>query len=227
MFVDATKKIEESLYGIWARSKINKASSDHSTGTGFMIYPGIIVTCSHVIHQKGDIKNPVHKELMVVRAPDIGINAEEVTLLAENPKRDIALLRIDESRNESCVVLEPNLIPRGTPVGSLGFPLSGVVQQKKRLVFKLTLRFQSAYISSYMPVQGNANDAELYETDSLMYNGSSGCPGFIENVNVWGMHNSVRLQQNQERGDTTRLAISNWVPSMRIREFSNNNGVPV
>ncbi len=119
MFVAATKNIQQSVYGIWARSKINSSSSDHSTGTGFMIYPGIIVTCSHVIHQKGDIKNPVHKEFMVVRAPDIGIKAEKVTLLAENPNRDIALLRIDESRNESCVDLEPNLI---SPRDACGFP---------------------------------------------------------------------------------------------------------
>ncbi len=60
-----------------------------------------------------------------------------------------------------------------------------------------------------------------------MYNGSSGCPGFIENGNVWGMHNSVRIQKNEEQRDATRLAISNWVPSMRISEFANNNGVRV
>ena len=73
------------------------------------------------------------------------------------------------------------------------------------------------------------NTVTFYETDSLMYGGSSGCPGFLESGKVFGMHNRSVLEapKGGQQGDTTgtRLAISMWVPSMDIIAFASAHGV--
>ena len=111
--------------------------------------------------------------------------------------------------------------------GSLGFPLATVDQRG----FNLTLRFQGANISSYANYQDPSGRTLTYETDSLMYTGSSGCPGVDRDSTVFGLHSRVLLDPNlkQQQGvapnQTDRLAISLWVPSIDIISFAHDKGI--
>ena len=72
----------------------------------------------------------------------------------------------------------------------------------------------------------------FYETDSLMYGGSSGCPGFLESGKVFGMHNRSVLEaskggQRSAVTQGTRLAISMWVTSIDIVGFVSAQGIKV
>lgn len=243
MFQQVTQTIREAVYGIKCSTPIENNRAACSMGTGFMIAEGVIVTAAHVIHFPE--MGAQHQKFEVIRAPDIGQIMEIASLIAEDTAQDIALLRIEHPRSPQSLILEPNRVNIGTSCGSLGFPLAFLGQQGQ---FLLDLRFQGAFVSSYNPI-GN-----YYETDSLMYKGSSGCPGYILNGRVFGMHNKVinkepssapqpplnrqqrrqqmRHQQRsqaahviQEQKQTDRYAISMWVPSSQIITFAHSHGI--
>jgi hypothetical protein len=74
--------------------------------------------------------------------------------------------------------------------------------------------------------QLNQVKLDIYETDSLMYSGSSGCPGYTVDGNVFGMHVAT-FTESKNKSASARLAISLWVPSMYILEFATKNNIQV
>ena len=229
MFQKACKKIEQSLYGIMAHSVVSrvgdKSNINFTTGTGFMVDNGYIVTAAHLVHIESNIKGPTQQVFEVINATEIGNQTEKATLIAEDIGRDIALLRIDNPRNEKTVTLEGSRVSRGESCGFLGFPLSGVVflPDGKRN-FGLTERFQSAYISNYNKfpnIRGEMMD--FYEIDALMYGGSSGGPGFIANSKVFGMQVASVMQKGKDGQIGERVAISLVIPSRDIIHFIKLN----
>src|SRR5205807_10615014 len=156
---------------------------------------------------------------------------EVATLVAVDDQKDLALLRIAPPRSSVCLKILKTRVPTGTPCGSLGFPLAQVVVTPQGSVnFNLVERFQGANISAFgsEPV-GKGNTLRYYETDSLMYGGSSGCPGFTASGAVFGMQSRsvVEAPKAGEKGTAagTRVAISLWVASMEIIAFAAANGV--
>jgi S1-C subfamily serine protease len=247
MFQEACRTVRESVYGIKAATPIGINQMNVSTGTGFMIAPGLLATCAHVIHFECNPSKEVQQKFEVIRAPDIGQQTEPDLFVAEDIAKDIALLKIANPRSTQSIFLEPSLLNVGTSCGSLGFPLSFVDPQGRYL---LDLRFQGAFISSFN------NLGEFYETDSLMYNGSSGCPLFTTDARVFGMQSRVITsepssvlqpvpQSRQQRREqmrqmqklqaknpqpqrqTDRFAISLCVPSTQIITFARTNGVNI
>lgn len=245
MFQQACQTICEAVYGVKCNTPLGNKRANISTGTGFMIAPGVLATAAHVIHFECDHNKAIHQTFEVIRALDIGQKTEKTQLIAEDITKDMALLRIANPRSTQSVVLEPNILNIGTSCGSMGFPLSFVGEKG----FTLDLRFQGAFISSFNI------DLEYYETDSLMYKGSSGCPGFTTNGHVFGMHNrsvtsepspiqqtpqsrALRRQQIKHRKkallpevkqkkQTDRYAISLWIPSTQIITFAHANMINI
>jgi len=234
MFSKACSQVRESIYGVVGSSQVSEKEVNFTNGTGFMIAPGVLSTAAHFVHVENDTSKPAHTKFQVIRAPDIGQKLETAQLIAEETAKDIALLRIDNPRSNICISLEANRVPIGTSCGSYGFPLARVVITKTGKSFKLVERFQGASISAFVtPTSGQ--HPSYYETDAIMYKGSSGCPGFLTNGNVFGMHIRVRVERPKESSDSpkqtgqaeTRLAISIWVPSMDIINFAKANGIAV
>ena len=234
MFSKACPQIRDSIYGVLGSSQLGAKGMTGSNATAYMIAPGILSTAAHFVHVENNPSKPIHTKFEAIRAPDIGQKMEIVKLIAEDPARDIALLRINNPRSNICVSLEANIVPIGTSCGSYGFPLAEVVFAKTGKTFSLVERFQGANISAVVP-SPSSQQISYYETDSLMYKGSSGCPGFLANGNVFGMHIRVRVERPKESSSSpkqtgqaeTRLAISIWVPSMDIINFAKSNGITV
>ncbi len=153
-----------------------------------MIASGVMVTCAHVIHMIGNPVGQLHKSFEVIRAYDIGQPLVSAQLIAEDVSKDIALLSVNNPKLTQSVILEPYIVNVGTSCGSRGFPLAYV---RKDGAFDLTLHFQGAFISYYK------QSPPYYEVDALMYNGSSGSPGFTTNAHVVGMQNKVVTQAPQ------------------------------
>jgi S1-C subfamily serine protease len=231
MFSKACAQVRESIYGVLGSSQVGETGITATNATAFMIAPGVLTTAAHFVHVENDFSKPVHTKFEVIRAPDIGQTMETAKLIAEEPTRDIALLRIDNPRSDICVSFEANRVPVGTSCGSYGFPLAKVAFRKTGKSFGLVERFQGASISAF--VSGKL--LSYYETDALMYRGSSGCPGFLTSGNVFGMHNKSRVEKPKEAANQlkqegqakTRLAISIWVTSMDIINFARANGIVV
>jgi S1-C subfamily serine protease len=235
MFVNACQAIRETVYGVIAYSQIKQGKTPGETvtnGTGFMIAPSYIITASHVIHQNSNVANPRHTHFEVVCIPDIGQPIEHAKFIAEDQHRDLALLQIEDAKHNVSVTIAKSQIPWGRSVGSLGFPLSSVIYQQGKRMLSLQARFQGSHISSFLKETTPNGVFDFYETDVLMYGGSSGCPGFLPDGVVIGMQvRSVisETQKSKSKGASVsqedRLAISLWVPSMNIIRFANGNGV--
>lgn len=231
MFVEACRKNREAIYGMNGLSQVDATRVNGTNATGFMIAPGVLATAAHFCHVDNDRTKPVHQLFEAIRAPDIGQKMETASFIAEDAIKDIALLRIPTPRSSACVQLVRNPAPLGTPCGSLGFPLASIVFLPTGRMFNLVERFQSASISAFPEIKGP--DGRLYhhyETDSLMYRGSSGCPGFLIDGTVFGMHMSSVTEQTaagSKGADGARLAISNWVTAEDIAEFARAHGVRI
>jgi S1-C subfamily serine protease len=235
MFSQACCQIRNAIYGIIGETQVRANQFNCSNATAFMIAPSVLVTAAHSVHVRNHPNQPVHTSFVVIRAPDIGQSMESVELIAEDSGRDIALLRINNPRSNTCVILESNIVSIGTSCGSLGFPLAKVTfSPRTGRMFNLNERFQGANISAfYTETDSSGREQSTYETDALMYQGSSGCPGFLVKGNVFGMHNKAIFQaprrssspQSPQAGIETRLAISLWVPSMDIITFAVDNGI--
>jgi len=244
MFTDACRKNRDAIYGIKSSTQILKNQFVFGTGSGFAIAPGIIATAGHIVHIDNDPKR-IHNTFEVIRSPDIGQQMELATLIAEDPNHDIAFLKVNNPRSEKYLTLEHSKVPTGTSCGSLGFPLGEIIEfEPGKIVFNLVERFQGCFISSFHNIRLESGKlADFYEVDSLMYNGSSGCPGFLQNGNVIGMQSQSMLgnsaADNARRGKSrkikggkkaptnTQLAISLWVPSMDIVKSAFSVGISI
>ncbi|MFA4937133.1 MAG: serine protease [Patescibacteria group bacterium] len=230
----ACSRIRRSLYGIKAFSQLNQGYTA-TTGTGFMIAPGVLVTPAHVVHIQGDRTKSRYTNFQAILASDVGKKMESCTYIGEDLVRDIALIRIEKPRSKKVVSFYLNKIPIGTTCGSLGFPLSSI--HPNTGVFNLFERFQGASISGYQNTILVDQNFYSYETDALMYPGASGSPGFLRNGKVFGMHNASIVQRrvveqtlNQSepnKGDIFRVAISIWVPIKDIIDFAKSKGIKI
>jgi hypothetical protein len=192
-----------------------------------MVSPGVIVTAAHLLHQGNNASQPVQQTFEVIRAPDVGQPLEPAALVAEDSARDLGLVRVTAPRSKRCVRLISTAVRRATPVGSLGFPLPDVQFPQGGKMFLLTERFQGANVSAYYPQStGTGPAVRTYETDSLMYPGSSGCPLFTDTADVCALHSRSAMQPAPQgaAGSSTRLAISLWVSSEEIIDFAKANG---
>ena len=227
MFVDECKKVRKALYGIRAVTQ-EGTSISWSNGTGFMVSLGIIVTAGHLVHVGNDFSKPIHKIFHVINALDIGKRLTEAEFVGEDSKRDIAILRVQKPSHEECVLLNKEVVEVGTECGSLGFPLSEVSidQVNKRLNFTLVERFQGANISAISRSVESSKEYLFYETDSLMYRASSGCPGFTLGGAVFGMHTRSIMDKGGGSGrEGSRVPISLWVPSRNIINFVQSKNI--
>ena len=225
MFRKTCNTIRESIYGVLCQSPIAADQVNCGNGTAFMIAPGICATAAHVLHVEGDKSKPLHKKIEVIRSPDIGTPMSGAKLIAEDIDRDLALIEIINPRNLSTVTLYKSIIERGTACGALGFPLASVAVVNNQIAFNLVERFQGAFMSAFQKFSlPNNVSLDFYETDSIVYGGSSGCPGFITDARVFGMVIGTATEDNTTN-NSSRLAISRWVPSIDIIAFANSKRV--
>jgi S1-C subfamily serine protease len=225
MFSKASKNIRTSIYGVLCQSPLKNNQVNFGNGTAFMIAPGICVTAAHVLHIEGNKDKPLHSRIEVIRCPDIGKQMSVARLIAEDIHRDLAILEITNPLDDSTVILHNQSVAIGTNCGALGFPLANVTEINKAMAFNLVERFQGAYISAFQNVSYDKNPTQdFYETDSLMYGGSSGCPGFTKDEIVFGMHVAT-ITDGAATNNSSRLAIALWIPSMDIIKYAASNGI--
>ena len=224
MFQSSCKSIRESLFGIRSSSKKEDGQMTFGTGTGFLIAPNVCVTASHVIHQNGDWRLPIQSNLQVIRAPEIGGQMKKAELIADFPNKDLAFLRIEHSPDVPVVELSVDERQRGEQVGSLGFPLATMKRFRQQQAFVLIERFQSGFISARYRENRGGTPLNIIETDTNIYSGSSGCPGFTTDAKVFGLLSATKTDRSQ-KGEAYRLAIAMWIPSIEIIDAARVAGI--
>lgn len=235
MFALACAAMRSSIYGLMSVSPLGSTQAIATTGTAFMIAPGVLITAAHLLHVGGDVTRAVHTLFEVIGGAAIGQKMERATLIAEDLQRDTALLRLQSPRSASCARLETSMVPIGTSCGSLGFPLAAIVSSPTGPSLSLAERFQGANISAFHAHPNHSGQPlDYYETDTAMYGGSSGCPGFLIGGKVFGMHIASVLAQGRAADDlphvnggapSERYGISIWVAAREIAVFAQANGL--
>ena len=223
MFQQAIKNNREAIYGILCHT-IRGTEKQAGTASGFMIAPGVIATVAHALYRN---KNEFHDLVEVIRAPDVGMNMESALPTMIDPVRDLALIRVEEPRSSKSIKLTRNIIASGTSCGSLGFPLSSVTFHDDYLNVNLTERFQGGFVSAFVEEYTDNEPYEWYETDSMMYSGSSGCPVFTPDGVVFGMQAATLIGEDESDGEANRLSIARLVPSTEIIRMAQSIGIVV
>lgn len=224
MFQEAVRTNREAVYGILCHTTRDGEKST-SNASGFMIAPEIIATVAHVLYRE---ENVFHDLVEVIRAPDIGMDMESALPIMIDAKRDLALLRVKEPRNITSIELHRNIVASGSNCGSLGFPLASVEHlDDETLNINLTERFQGGYVSAFVEEYSGEELLEWYETDSLMYGGSSGCPVFTPDRIVFGMQTSTLITEEDSDDESKRLSIARLVPSTDIIRMARSIGLRV
>ncbi len=225
MFTTACDALRESVYGV-----IADFGDSSVTGTAFMIAPGVCVTAAHVLREGRALRSQVltTPKISVVRSPDIlktPMKISEARLLAEDVDIDLALIEIMEPTSSTSVkLLYHTQAGVGTSCGTLGFPFSSYTFYtspggQSLLKADFNEHFRGAYISGFRSVRSFAGSEalhDIYETDSPMYIGSSGSPGFTEDGSVFGMHVG---------GVNDNEIFEVWLPSTYIINLATQNHV--
>lgn len=224
MFADACKTILNSLYAIVGMTDLGNNEVNVATGSAFMVAPGILATAAHLLHTKKKPGQPLHEAIYAIHAPGIGHGAcERPTLVAEDRIRDLALLRVKGIASISIASLEPDRVPVGTPSGFLGFPFSKMITIEQP---ELIVRFQAGHVSAFTTITPHQGGVALpfYEIDRLMYPGASGCPNFLANGKVIGMHAKSAHETDDE---SPRIPMALTVPAPDILAFLERNKIRV
>lgn len=221
MFERAAAEVTASVYGVIGHSNLGNERLTASTGTAFLVAPGLLATAAHVLHRQNDRSAPLHDTLVAFRAPELGKRLSPLRVVAVSDAYDLALLALPAPAEAAPLALRRDVVPIGTPCGALGYPLSTVTFPGGNMNVNMVLRFQSAYLSTH--------DGRYYETDAPMYAGSSGCPGFLPDATVFGVQFATRTQVDLVPGTQdaglSRLAIAVWISSAAVIEFAAANGV--
>jgi len=223
MFQQANAINREAVYGILCHST-RGSEKKAGTASGFMIAPGVLATVAHILYSE---KDELHDLVEVIRDPDVSLNMESATPVAIDPIRDLALIRIENPRNTKSMKLTRNIVASGTSCGSLGFPLSSVTFHEDHLNVNLTERFQGGFVSAFVEEYTDNELHEWYETDSMMYSGSSGCPVFTPDGIVFGMQAATLIGEDETDGEANLLSIARLVPSTDIIKMMQSIGIRV
>lgn len=180
MFQKACSQLRHSIFGVRAGIK-NQGQITYSLGSGFLIAPDIIATTAHGMR---DLATGVHHNFFeVICSADIGKHPVPAELIFQDPSTDVAFLRVINGNYNSVVTMSGEFVNKGTMIGTLGFPLSEMTNG----VWILKERFQHGFVSGFYPHNFYGHMIQFYETDNLMYSGSSGCPAFTSDGVVIGM----------------------------------------
>jgi S1-C subfamily serine protease len=194
-----------------------------------MIAPGVLATAAHILYKNPGDSTSFQDSIWVLGDPEINTDKkmEPVGVVDVDAEYDIGLLRINNPRTNTPVVFTTDPLPEGTEVGAVGYPLMNVRTIMAHEVVPL-LRFQGGHVSARYGKRSviSARQLVYYETDVPMYMGSSGCPGFLANGKVFGMH-VAEWHEGDDEGNPKQRAFSMWVPASAIVSFARDHKIEI
>jgi S1-C subfamily serine protease len=145
-------------------------AADGSSGSGFVVAPNIVATNYHVIAD-------CDASSMQVYFPDGEKGAKNAVVIAEMPKRDLALLKIQDSTTPPLIIDRSHGFIKGQDVVIIGSP--GIF----RGMDVLPNAVSKGILSSQTEVDGIA----LFQLSAAVNPGNSGGPVFGPDGNVIGV----------------------------------------
>ena len=227
--VEAIRKVQPSVVGI-TTFRVMRPLASHLAGTGFVVGDGRhVITNAHVIRidpGKGQ------QALFALVRNGSEVDRRTLTLVAEDPAHDLALLRISgEALPAVTLRAEPELVPEGTSIAITGFPIGTVLG--------LYPASQTGIVSARPPNISPQPDSrfldaafvtapryEVYQLDMVAYPGHSGSPLYTANTGeVVGILNATFIKSTREKVITDPSGIAYAIPAGFIRQLLLANGI--
>lgn len=227
--VEAVRKVQPSVVGI-TTFRVMRPLASHLAGTGFVVGDGRhIVTNAHVIRidpGKGQ------QALFALVRNGSEVDRRTLTVVAEDPAHDLALLRMSGDPLPAVSLREdPELLPEGSSIAITGFPIGTVLG-----LYPAT---QTGIVSARPPNISPQPDSrfldaafvtapryEVYQLDMVAYPGHSGSPLYAANTGeVVGILNATFIKSTREKVITDPSGIAYAIPAGFIRQILLANGI--
>lgn len=178
-FVIIIEKIKPSIALVFAIDPTNKV---YGKGSGFIIEPGILITCNHVVSaQNANV-------LLQFPGSEEKIPAKVVI---RDEEHDLALLKFDKKEIRPLKICKQEEIKEGMSVIFAGYPLD-----------LLSLTTHQGILSAITKDEtGNI----VYLIDGTVNSGNSGCPLMNESGEVIGIVNAKRREQSDLLSEVEKL----------------------
>lgn len=227
--VEAVRKVQPSVVGI-TTFRVMRPLASHLAGTGFAVGDGRhIVTNAHVIRidpGKGQ------QALFALVRNGSEVDRRTLTIVAEDPAHDLALLRMSGEPLPAISLREdPELLPEGSSIAVTGFPIGTVLG-----LYPAT---QTGIVSARPPNISPQPDSrfldaafvtapryEVYQLDMVAYPGHSGSPLYSAKTGeVVGILNATFIKSTREKVITDPSGIAYAIPAGFIRQILLSNGI--
>ena len=227
---DLVDLIAASKPSVVAVGVFNPSGSPRFTprGTGFVIGDGLqVVTNFHVLPPAEDVRFGNELRVRVVSG-EAAPSERVATLVASDRIRDLALLRIDGTRLPALPLGPAELVPEGTSVALIGFPVGAVLGMvpvtHRGIVAAITPTLLPTPDARLLTGRGvlalRQGPSALYQLDATAYPGNSGGPLLdIRTGQVVGVVNMVFVKGTRESALSHPTGISYAVPVRHVREL--------
>ncbi len=218
--VDDTRLSVHAVVGVTETS----GKLDASNGSCFAVGKGLFMTVAHVCHLQQNMKQPIHQQIFVAIIEDGQSTMIRAKVLDIDDGLDVAILQADWPKQAGFLLIADEVVPVGSNVGYLGFPVANFQIIKKPNSADINLiavrRFSAGHISSHTHSNG---DVESYETDFTIYSGGSGGPllsldGKVVGMVVGTLSLASGDASEQTQVEAQRLSISKWLSSRKIAQ---------
>jgi serine protease Do len=201
-------------------------------GTGFVVGGRYAVTNSHVVAVKLD---EGRRETLAVYlpAPNDRIAVRAATLVADDPRHDLALLRFEGAPLPSLVLGNSGEVREGEAAAFTGYPILNALglhpATHRALIAAVTpvaIPVASGRELSQTMLQRLSDPFDVFQLDAVAYPGNSGSPLYEpETGRVLGVINSVFVKETKESAITAPSGISYAIPVDHVRALLRKAGV--
>ena len=227
---EVAARIKPALVGVGTFQK-TRSPALRFMGTGFAVGDGrLIVTNAHVIPPALDAA--ARETLVVLAGRGSEPDAREATVIATDPRHDLALVRISGAPLTPLTLADSDQVREGQQMAFSGFPLG--------LLLGLYPATHRATLAAIVPIarpQANArqlNEATVarirggaftvFQLDGTAYPGSSGSPLYDPaSGEVVGVINMVFVKGTREAAISNPSGITYAIPANYIRELLKGN----
>jgi S1-C subfamily serine protease len=184
-------------YSVLGQDRVNGEESK-SSGTGFVVAAnGYIATCAHVVEDAKRVDVTLGKKVY------------EATVVAENRKRDIALLKINATGLHVLPHANSDEVRLAEPVRAFGFPLSSMLGTG--------LKVASGEVAGTVD---HKKHGRQIQTDAPINPGNSGGPMINDRGQVIGVASSKLI-------NSVASSVGFAVPINALKEMLAKQGIPI
>ena len=224
-------KIKPSIVAVGTYMAL-RATQKQPRGTGFVVGGRHVVTNSHVTAVKLD---QGRRETLAVYlpAPNDRIEMRPATLVADDPRHDLALLRFEGARLPSLTLGRSGDVREGEAAAFTGFPILNALGLHPATHRALIAAISPVAIPAASGRQLNptmierlSNPFDVFQLDAVAYPGNSGSPLYeLDTGRVIGVINSVFVKETKESAISAPSGISYAIPVDHVRTLLQKAGV--